>query len=80
MLADEVATRLFGGVNVCAGEDGDRAGWARAVAQGQGDARTRFARRATADRVDDDHQRALGLLDGLVNLLWRPRFFDAEAR
>src|SRR5205085_8857561 len=59
-IACEVAACAFRCFNVASGEDGRNFVWTGFMFEGKGDARTRFASRAAADRVDDDHQCAFG--------------------
>ena len=55
----EVLARRGRGLDVGAGEDGDGAVGLRLVLERHRDAGARLARRAAADGVDDDEQRAL---------------------
>src|ERR1043165_2498839 len=76
----EVLARLDRRFDVRAGEDGDGAVGARLVLQRERDAGPRLARRAAADGIDDDHQRALRALYGVLDLFGRARLLDAEPR
>src|ERR1043166_4252734 len=57
-IAGEVPARAFGGVDVRAREDRRDAIGFVGVTKGERDAGARLSRRASAYRVDDDHERA----------------------
>src|SRR5260221_7632323 len=75
-IAREIFTCRLGSVDVSAGENSYRAvRFVRRVLQSHRDTWTHAAGRTAANRIDDDHQCSVCVLDGLINGLGRLCFF-----